>query len=274
MAQFRLLFSLLSLTLPPLFISGVFSSRTFTLQNNCDHPVWPVIFDTGISQLSTTGFVLQTGQSKIINAPSQWNGRFWGRTGCAQNQSTGEFSCVTGDCGTGKLECSGNSGQPPATLVEFSINVSSGLDFYDVSLVDGYNLPILVVPQGGTGDDCKTTGCMVDLNGLCPWDLSVTESEGNGIVACQSPCVRFNKPEYCCTGEYATPNTCKPTLYSESLKRACPLAYSYPYDDETSTFTCASGADYLITFCPSPSTSGGSSSTFKAELFCTLDETF
>lgn len=32
---------------------------------------------------------------------------------------------------------------------------------------------------------------------------------------------------------------------------ACSAAYSYAYDDATSTFTCTAGAaDYLITFCP------------------------
>ncbi|KAF7140310.1 hypothetical protein RHSIM_Rhsim06G0020600 [Rhododendron simsii] len=260
MAQFRLLFSLLSLTLPPLFISGV-SSGTFTLLNNCDHPVWPgILSNAGISQLSTTGFVLQTGQSKSVNTPSNWGGRMWGRTHCAQNQSTGEFSCVTGDCGTGKIECAGNNALPPATLFEITLDGYGGLAFYDVSLVDGYNLPMLVVPQGGTGGNCTTTGCSTDLNGLCPSELSVTDSKGDGIVACKSACEKFGSSEYCCSGAYATPNTCKPSSYSELFKRACPLAYSYAYDDKTSTFTCAGGADYLITFCPSPSTSQKSSS--------------
>ncbi|KAL2499336.1 Pathogenesis-related thaumatin superfamily protein [Abeliophyllum distichum] len=40
---------------------------------------------------------------------------------------------------------------------------------------------------------------------------------------------------------------------------ACPRAYSYAYDDKTSTFTCV-GADYLITFCPSPNSSQKSAS--------------
>ncbi|KAG2408805.1 Thaumatin-like protein [Vigna angularis] len=51
-------------------------------------------------------------------------------------------------------------------------------------------------------------------------------------------------------GPYATPETCKASSYSELLKSACPRAYSFAYDDATSTFTCAS-ANYLITFCPS-----------------------
>ncbi len=46
----------------------------------------------------------------------------------------------------------------------------------------------------------------------------------------------------------------KPTL--SWLKRACPTAYTYPYDDMTSTFTCKNVVDnvnsvnYMVTFCP------------------------
>uniref|UniRef100_J3LLW4 Thaumatin-like protein n=1 Tax=Oryza brachyantha TaxID=4533 RepID=J3LLW4_ORYBR len=51
-------------------------------------------------------------------------------------------------------------------------------------------------------------------------------------------------------GAYANPNTCRPTAYSQVFKSACPRSYSYAYDDPTSTFTCAGGRDYTITFCP------------------------
>ncbi|KAE9458546.1 hypothetical protein C3L33_09540, partial [Rhododendron williamsianum] len=110
-----------------------------------------------------------------------------------------------------------------------------------------YNVGIGIQPSGGTGQ-CTYAGCVADLNTNCPPELQVT-SDGS-TVACKSACAAFNKPEYCCTGDYSTPATCPPTDYSKLFKQACPDAYSYAYDDETSTFTC-SGADYLITFCPS-----------------------
>ncbi|KAL0438408.1 UNVERIFIED_CONTAM: Thaumatin-like protein 1 [Sesamum latifolium] len=210
-----------------------------------------------IAPLSTTGFALQTGESKVINAPSSWGGRFWGRTHCTED-STGKFSCVTGDCGSGKLECAGGGAAPPATLAEFTLDGDAGKDFYDVSLVDGYNLPMLVVPQGGSGVNCSNTGCVVDLNGACPSELRVTSSAGEG-VACKSACEAFRKDQYCCSGAYGTPDACKPSQYSQVFKSACPHAYSYAYDDRTSTFTCIA-ADYVITFCPSPNTSQKSSS--------------
>lgn len=140
---------------------------------------------------------------------------------------------------------------PPATLAEFTLNGAGGLDFYDVSLVDGYNLAMTVAPQGaGTGGNCTTTGCLVDLNPGCPSELKVLASDEG--VACKSACDAFGDPQFCCSGAYATPDTCKPSSYSEFFKNECPKAYSYAYDDGTSTFTCAS-ADYVITFCPTPS---------------------
>ncbi|CAA2958318.1 Hypothetical predicted protein [Olea europaea subsp. europaea] len=240
------------------FLISVHSSATFTIVNKCEFTVWPgILSNAGIAPLPTTGFALQKGETKTMAAPSSWGGRFWGRTHCSED-SAGKFSCVTGDCGSGKLECSGGGASPPATLAEFKIDGDGGKDFYDVSLVDGYNLPMLVVPQGGSGDNCTTTGCVVDMNGACPSELRVT-GVGGERVACKSACEAFGKEQFCCSGAYGTPDSCKPSTYSQMFKSACPLAYSYAYDDKSSTFTCT-GADYLITFCPSPSASQKSSS--------------
>jgi hypothetical protein len=40
-----------------------------------------------------------------------------------------------------------------------------------------------------------------------------------------------------------------PETYAKIFKDACPNGYSFPYDDQTSTYTCV-GDDYDITFCP------------------------
>lgn len=228
-------------------------AATFTIINQCSYTVWPgILSNAGTQQLPTTGFILQPGQSNAFYVPTSWSGRLWGRALCAQD-STGKFSCVTGDCGASTVECAGAGAQPPATLAEFTLNGAGGLDFYDVSLVDGYNLPMTVVPHGGTGGNCTTTGCVPDLNRACPTQLKVMSGgDGSESVACKSACEAFGDPQYCCSGAYATPDTCKPSSYSLFFKTACPRAYSYAYDDGTSTFTCAS-ADYVITFCPSAS---------------------
>ncbi|XP_059314376.1 thaumatin-like protein 1b isoform X2 [Lycium ferocissimum] len=228
-------------------------STTFKIVNKCHHTVWPGIL-TGADRapVNPTGFVLKSGKSKTIKMPRGWSGRVWGRTLCSNNPSTGKFTCLTGDCGSGKVECAGAGAIPPASLAEFTLNGDQGLDFYDVSLVDGYNLPMLIVAKGGTRGGCSATGCLVDLNGACPRDLRV--ASGSESVGCKSACLAFNDPIYCCSEAYNTPDTCHPSSYSLFFKHACPRSYSYAYDDKTSTFTCAS-ADYLIIFCPLPYTS-------------------
>ncbi|KAL1533347.1 thaumatin-like protein 1b [Salvia divinorum] len=254
----KLCFHILFLILSNSLIAEVYSQATFTFVNKCKFTVWPgILSNAGISPLSNTGFALQTGESRIINAPSSWGGRFWGRTHCSQDP-TGKFSCATGDCGSGKLECAGGGAATPVTLAEFTLDGDAGKDFYDLSLVDGFNLPMLVAPQGGAGANCSKAECVADLNSECPPELRVASAGGEG-VACRSACDAFRSEEYCCSGAYGTPAACKPSQYAQTFKRACPQAYSYAYDDLTSTFTCI-GADYIITFCPSPNTSKKSSS--------------
>ncbi|XP_057763138.1 thaumatin-like protein 1 [Arachis stenosperma] len=239
------------------FLTGSYSA-TFTIVNKCSYTVWPgILSGAGTAPLSTTGFALQPGESNAVAVPAAWSGRLWGRTLCTQNTTTGKFTCVTGDCGSSTMECSGGGAAPPATLAEFTLNGAGGLDFFDVSLVDGYNLPMIIEPQGGSGGgNCSATGCVVDLNSACPTELKVMSSSSGGeeSVACKSACEAFGDPSYCCSGAFGSPDTCKPSSYSQFFKSACPRAYSYAYDDGSSTFTCAS-SDYLITFCPSPSTS-------------------
>ncbi|XP_009795149.1 pathogenesis-related thaumatin-like protein 3.5 isoform X2 [Nicotiana tabacum] len=222
-----------------IFCEGILGA-TFTFVNKCDKTVWPGIL--GTPKLDSTGFELTKGSSRSFQAPTGWSGRFWGRTGCNFDDS-GSGSCATADCGSGQMECNGGGATPPATLAEFTLG-SGSQDFYDVSLVDGYNLPMMVEVSGGSGP-CASTGCNVDLNQKCPTELMV---DGGG--ACRSACDAFRTPQYCCEGAYASPATCSPSVYSQMFKSACPKSYSYAYDDATSTFTC-SNANYIITFCPS-----------------------
>jgi hypothetical protein len=220
---------------------------TFTFTNRCADTVWPgVLSGSGTPPLETTGFELAPGQSRSLYAPQGWSGRFWARSGC-RFDSGGRGSCATGDCGSGGVECRGAGASPPATLAEFTLDGDGGKDFYDVSLVDGYNLPMLVQ---AAAPGCPDTGCLVDLNDRCPDEL-----RAGGGRACRSACEAFGSPEYCCNGAYGNPDTCHPSQYSQLFKSACPKSYSYAYDDATSTFTC-NHTDYTITFCPKSNPSG------------------
>lgn len=213
----------------------------FTVVNNCSEIIWPAI--VGRPTLETTGFELPPGNSVAVQSPSMgWHGRVWGRTSCTFNAS-GYGSCATGECGSGRLECKTNAA-PATTLVELTLGSLNSLDNYDVSLVHGFNLPVLVEPSGSA--QCGSPGCAEDINQICPSDLRT-----QGGRACRDACEAFKTSEYCCTDT----SECGPTSYSVVFKKACPDAFSYPQDDATSTFTCSGGGDYFITFCPSTSSS-------------------
>ncbi|XP_047979079.1 thaumatin-like protein 1 [Salvia hispanica] len=223
--------------------SWVVDSAVFTVRNNCPFTIWPAA-QTGAGSPVQTGFELSSQASRALTIPAPWSGRIWARFQCS---NSGRFTCEIADCNSSQIECNGAGGTPPATLVEFTLAGDQGKDFYDVSLVDGFNLPVTVTSAGG---NCPTTSCLVDINNKgCPDELAVRVGNG-GVVGCKSACLALNQPQYCCTGAYSSPATCKPTRYSQIFKSQCPEAYSYAYDDQTSLLTCPTGNDYLITFCP------------------------
>ncbi|XP_010421292.1 PREDICTED: pathogenesis-related protein 5-like isoform X1 [Camelina sativa] len=238
------------------YVSVLFSvsyASTFVITNNCPFTIWPgTLAGSGTQALPTTGFRLDVGQSVRIPSTLGWSGRIWARTGC-NFDANGMGKCMTGDCG-GKLECAGNGAAPPTSLFEITLgHGSDDKDFYDISLVDGYNLPIVALPTGGgLVGACNATGCVADVNNSCPKELQVMgeeEEQRGGVVACKSACEAFGLDQYCCSGQFANPTACRPSMYSSIFKRACPRAYSYAFDDGTSTFTCKA-SEYAIIFCP------------------------
>ncbi|XVE88741.1 hypothetical protein DITRI_Ditri19aG0093200 [Diplodiscus trichospermus] len=221
---------------------------TFLITNNCPYTIWPAtLTGSDRDQLPTTGFELVSRASNSINVPPPWKGRVWARTRCSN--SSGRFRCATADCSSGEVACGGAAGDPPATFAEFILAENRGQDFFDISLVDGFNLPASITLQGGSGTNCSGTSCAAKVNSVCPSNMAVRGSGGN-TVACKSPCLAFNQPRYCCTGEFDSPQRCQPTNYSIIFKNQCPEAYSYVYDDPTNTYSCTGGPDYVITFCP------------------------
>ncbi|TVU38262.1 hypothetical protein EJB05_11621, partial [Eragrostis curvula] len=128
----------------------------------------------------------------------------------------------------------------PNTLAEFALNQFNNLDFFDVSLIDGFNLRPgsrrARVPQPRGAVRGGRHGAV-----RCPPEL---RQDG----ACNNACPVFKRDEYCCVGSAA--NRCGSTNYSRFFKGLCPDAYSYPKDDATSTFTCPAGTNYRVVFCP------------------------
>jgi len=198
------------------------------------------------------GFRLDAGRQQTVTLPeANWNGRFWARTGC---DNTGS-NCDTGDCGGG-IQCAGRGGRPPASLAEINFGGANNKAFYDVSLVDGYNVPMSFGPVNASpsGTECGTPTCTRDLLPSCPAQLQVA-GRGGRIVACASACTKFNTDQYCCRGAYGTPQSCQPSRwpvnYVAAFHAACPRAYAYAYDDTRALFTCPrTNQQWQITFCP------------------------
>lgn len=125
----------------------------------------------------------------------------------------------------------------------------------------------------------------------CPWDLQEfpPAAPGDGVYPypdtniqrpafdpCLSACAKYNKDSYCCTGSYKSPTKCGTNYYSVAAKKMCPDAYSFAFDDQTSTFITAKGPGFNIIFCPGgrstailsngtsiPDSSAGSSGSFR-----------
>ncbi|WP_051367178.1 thaumatin family protein [Hamadaea tsunoensis] len=227
-------------------------SRLFTFDNRLAETLWIAGWQqTPQPALATTGWVLPAGGTLTISVPDRWNGRFWARTGCSFDAS-GHGRCATGDC-AGRFQCR-QYGVIPATLAEFNLTAWQQLDFYDVSMVDGSNVPMWInIAQGRTKDPISTRGCSKDgctRAVPCPPELRV--DRGGRVVGCESPCGVFDTDQYCCRGAYAPRDKCRPDQwpvdYAAVFKKAQPFAYSYVDDDATSTFVCGGGCDYRIVF--------------------------
>jgi hypothetical protein len=330
---------------------GIVGGRSFTFVNQCTQDVWVGSIGNPIAPPLTCssdaacgpyqvcnpgnmlctwaapaggGWALAAGASRTVELPPFWGGRFWPRTGCSGFNDTGQPACETGDC-AGRLGCAtGVGGTPPATLAEFTLippGAPVGLDFYDVSVVDGANLAVAIAPLAGSFQPtpppganvayyCGSPGCTHNCGSFaaCGWQLDATTcpAELRDLVAghyvgCRSAnqvcaldptnatlnCAQ-ERDLYGCTpsGPNAVSGSCYsngasasccgcpawspagacqghnpawqlpslPEKYAKVFKDACPTAYSFPYDDPTSTFTCqgtqAGNVGYQITFCP------------------------
>ncbi|KAH8114442.1 thaumatin-like protein [Phellopilus nigrolimitatus] len=239
------------------------SARTFTVTNKCPFTIWYVIF-TDLNVASNvpnhpTGWEAPAGHSVSFSVPDNWKaGRIWGRRNCNFSTNPGPLSCATGGCNGGLL-CDSRSGTgvPPVSVAEWTLEGDGNKDFYDVSLVDGYDLPMRITNNVG----CGVAECAVDLAPNCPNALKGPFDSHGSTLGCKSACTANldGNPQNsanCCTGSHNTAATCKPegVAYYSYFKDNCPNAYAYAYDEASGNalFTCPSSkkADYTLTFCP------------------------
>ncbi|EAZ04105.1 hypothetical protein OsI_26249 [Oryza sativa Indica Group] len=215
-------------------------AATITVVNRCRYTVWPGALPGG-------GVRLDPGKSWTLNvAAGTKAARIWPRTGC-DFDGAGRGRCLTGDC-RNALSCA-VSGAPPTTLAEYTLGTpgaagGDATDYFDLSLIDGFNVPMSFQPTSNAarcGARRRGPSCGVDITAQCLPELKVAGG-------CDSACGKFGGDAYCCRGKYE--HECPPTKYSKFFKDKCPDAYSYAKDDRSSTFTCPAGTNYQIVMCP------------------------
>jgi hypothetical protein len=225
--------------------------RLITIVNDWNETIWAATNPNAQYAIPVTGWELQPGQSVTFAVNQHWGGRVWGRTGCSFN-SAGNGHCASGDCG-GVFQCQGSEGGP-TTLAELTLDAWDGMDFYDVSMVDGANLPMYINTTHRQGTDpissngCYQGQCTTAVN--CPSAMQV-KADGQ-TVACEPACSAFGGDAYCCTGAWAGRQNCDPAKWPVDyaklvFKDAEPYAYSYAFDD-SATMSCSGGCNYRITF--------------------------
>lgn len=114
------------------------------------------------------------------------------------------------------------------SLAELTLNPNGQkIDYYDVSYVDGFNVPITI--RSRLNKSCKVAGCTKGLNPGCPAGNRIVR---NGVTIA---CSKF--------GDKDNPNNAAARYF----ERECKQAYSWSKDDGA-TKGC-NGQDYVVTFC-------------------------
>ncbi|KAI7908199.1 thaumatin [Cokeromyces recurvatus] len=228
---------LLKLLIIYIFIfSFLQADKPILVKNNCASVITVGVLTNGISSsFPELSFDLTPSASNSFSKPDSWGGRVWARYHCS------------GSAGKDAQNCGVPGAVNPASLAEFFFKGTGGKDFYDISLVDGYNMPLSISPSGGSKPDGYECGSPICSLSSCPPEYAVTDATGS-VVSCMSACSKTGSPQDCCTGNYNTPETCKQNAQAADVKQRCPDAYSFAYDDQKSTYSCEANG-YTITFC-------------------------
>lgn len=150
------------------------------IANWCADDLYPALLTQNGGGPSQNGFHLSPGANQTVYVSSDWQGRVWGRTNCSfggNGQSSGGSACTTGDCG-GTINCQ-IAGASPATLAEFTLEGGEQQTYYDISLVDGYNLPMAIVMLSNGNSQLQSLSgsttnpsCVASVGNLAPQNFN------------------------------------------------------------------------------------------------------
>ncbi|OAE29324.1 hypothetical protein AXG93_3102s1510 [Marchantia polymorpha subsp. ruderalis] len=188
-----------------------------TIQNNCGYSV-TACAQSGKQNIAQ--YNLGSGGSQGIDLGSACN---W--------QAAAVYASVTGQCAVSGIP-NASTDRNLANPAEFTIPGPNGLDTYDISNVNAYTIGLAIRPANL---GCKSISCAIaDIRAFCQ-PKNVLQTQPSGALSCVNT---------------DGPGGLVPTAGTMQFKSACPDAYSYNHDDATSTFTCVTGTDYEVVFCP------------------------
>jgi hypothetical protein len=221
----------------PMPIGDQTSGRSLYIENQCTYTIWTL---GGNGMFGGAPLKSEPGTAYVTGFPGGFSGRLWPRSGCDDG---GQNCTQTG----------------PDTLAEFTLTAGMASDWYDISLVDGFTIPLGIIQlsapwtmspsyvPGGPLDkltqQCGSPICAADLNPGCPAGQQLKDATGK---------------VWGCKNGQSSNGGAGPTPVTEYLKMGCPTSYTYPYDDPQSLFLCKSAAqnngvgakDYKIIYCP------------------------
>jgi len=258
----RIVAALLPLLAASLRESNSVDNDRLTITNGCaSYPIW--IDNYAINYKHIEGIdrnvKINSGESKKF--PMQAKGAaYYPKFGCSDDGN---------DC------TSGDKGAKPHTLFEFTSPAYGNGDAYDISFVDGFNLPFklemegcktgrpLDLPQSSVIDcsELSIKDCPTDENlGGTSYDLS---KPAGGQKGCMAPCFQLQyshiaatsqqAEQYCCQNEYHG-TACRQgdilqTKWIKNVRAKCRRTYLYPLDDSEGNQACtASPRSYHLTF--------------------------
>lgn len=219
--------------------------RCVRLVNECERVVWAGLLGDETNGPLSVDERLEPGECVAVPVIGLAGGRAFGRTDCVDDV------------------CTSSGGDGRGTLVQMVLS-ADGIDTYNVSLVDAFNLPMAMLPVVvSTGSECRAANCAADLNVVCPEGLARLDESGE-IAYCLSACRACGEcpgcnecgmladptcdacsalSDLCCTGQ-----GCGPSGYTMLWKSLCPDATTY--GGEGIAFSCDQRPDYDVVFCP------------------------
>ena len=130
-------------------------------------------------------------------------------------------------------DCKKSGPKTPATVAYFSLDSLYNQDYYQISLMYGFNVPIEIQPinhpnqtYNALGDSCVATGCKNDLKAHCPATLASKDVQNQHVVACKSACKAFG-------------------IFNAS----CPNAKTYLHDMTSPNYCASHSVRFNVNFC-------------------------